>query len=54
LRDGIDKFTDEVGNLWSRLANLNVKKGKFEEARRLFLEVNYIIFVLIISIKKLF
>ncbi|KAG2647145.1 pre-mRNA-splicing factor SYF1-like [Panicum virgatum] len=38
LRGGIRKFTDEVGKLWTSLADYYVRRGLFEKARDVFEE----------------
>ncbi|KAL6841877.1 hypothetical protein ACP4OV_028389 [Aristida adscensionis] len=38
LRGGIRKFTDEVGKLWTSLADYYVRRGHFEKARDVFEE----------------
>jgi len=38
IREGINKYVDEVGNLWSKLAEYNIKLGKFDKARSIYEE----------------
>lgn len=38
IRGGIRKFTDEVGRLWTSLADYYVRRGHFEKARDVFEE----------------
>ncbi|KAI3923984.1 hypothetical protein MKW92_021204 [Papaver armeniacum] len=38
IRDGIGKFTDEVGRLWTSLADYYIRRGVFEKARDVFEE----------------
>ncbi|KAJ9518397.1 hypothetical protein QJQ45_018420 [Haematococcus lacustris] len=38
LRGGIRKFTDEVGRLWTSLADYYIRRGMFEKARDVFEE----------------
>ena len=38
IRHGINKYTDEVGNLWVTLANYYIKIGLIEKAREIFEE----------------
>lgn len=38
IRGGIRKFTDEVGRLWTSLADYYVRRGLFEKARDIFEE----------------
>ena len=38
LRDGIRKFTDEVGRLWTSLADFYIRRGLFEKARDIYEE----------------
>lgn len=38
IRDGINKYTDEVGNLWVKLADYHTRIGDFAKARSVFEE----------------
>jgi pentatricopeptide repeat protein len=38
LRSGIRKFTDEVGRLWTSLADYYIRRGMFEKARDVYEE----------------
>ncbi|PIA40997.1 hypothetical protein AQUCO_02300046v1 [Aquilegia coerulea] len=38
IRGGITKFTDEVGRLWTSLADYYIRRGLFEKARDIFEE----------------
>ena len=38
IRGGIRKFTDEVGRLWTCLADFYIRRGLFEKARDVFEE----------------
>lgn len=38
LRGGIQKFTDEVGRLWTSLADYYIRQGLFERARDIYQE----------------
>jgi hypothetical protein len=38
IRGGIRRFTDEVGRLWTSLADFYIRKGLFERARDVFEE----------------
>ena len=39
LRGGVRKFTDEVGRLWTSLADFYIRRGLFEKARDVYEEV---------------
>lgn len=38
MREGVTKYVDEVGNLWSKLADYYIKTGKFTKAREVYNE----------------
>ncbi|KAL4468852.1 hypothetical protein ABPG72_008779 [Tetrahymena utriculariae] len=38
IRDGIKRYTDEVGNLWVKLADYHTRIGDFDKARQVFEE----------------
>ena len=38
LRGGVRKFTDEVGRLWTSLADFYIRRGRFEQARDVYEE----------------
>ncbi len=38
IRSGIARFTDEVGRLWCKLADVYIRVGEFEQARNIFEE----------------
>ncbi len=38
MRSGIARFTDEVGRLWCKLADVYIRVGEFEQARNIFEE----------------
>jgi|LauGreSBDMM110SN_4_FD.fasta_scaffold83801_1 pre-mRNA-splicing factor SYF1 len=38
IRSGIQRYTDEVGKLWCRLADYYIRLGQFERARDIFEE----------------
>lgn len=43
IREGIQKYTDEVGNLWVKLADYHTRLGDFTKAREVFEEALSII-----------
>lgn len=46
VRSGISRFTDEVGRLWTRLADYYIRLGQFEKARDIYEEsINTVITV---------
>lgn len=38
IRDGIKRYTDEIGNLWVKLADYFTRIGEFDRARDVFEE----------------
>lgn len=38
MREGINKYVDEVGNLWTKLADYYIKTGQFDKARGVYRE----------------
>jgi pre-mRNA-splicing factor SYF1 len=43
IREGIQKYTDEVGNLWVKLADYHTRIGDFKRAREVFEEALQIV-----------
>ncbi len=38
IREGISKYVDEVGHLWTKLSEYFIKLGQFEKARSAYEE----------------